>query len=361
MSSVSYIARNWMKRRCFVIACLLLTIVPIARAAETLPAQLSDEEFWKLSVEASEPDGTFRSDNLLSNESYFQYVIPRLSETATGGRVYMGVGPEQNFTYIAALKPKMVFIIDIRRGNLDLQLMYKALFEMSKDRAEFVSRLFARKQPPGIGPKSSAQELFDAFSNVPSSDEVYAENLKAFQDQLMKKHGFPLSENDLGGVEWVYSNFRRFGPRINYGSSGRGGFGNGVSYADLMTATDAQGVSRSFLASEENFNVLKSLEMKNLIVPVVGNFAGTKAIRSVGKYVKDKDAIVAAFYLSNVEQYLRQDGIWDDFCRNVAALPLDQSSTFIRSERGGRFGLGSGLNSDLGNMSSEVKTCTPEK
>ena len=61
-----------MKRRCFVIACLLLTIVPIARAAETLPAQLSDEEFWKLSVEASEPDGTFRSDNLLSNESYFQ-------------------------------------------------------------------------------------------------------------------------------------------------------------------------------------------------------------------------------------------------------------------------------------------------
>jgi hypothetical protein len=70
---------------------------------------------------------------------------------------------------------------------------------------------------------------------------------------------------------------------------------------------------------------------------------------------------VAAFYLSNVEQYLRQDGIWDDFCRNVAALPLDQSSTFIRSERGGRFGLGSGLNSDLGNMSSEVKTCTPDK
>ena len=352
-------------RRHYVFAsCMLVVQFGLyfaAYAADTLPTQLSDQEFWKLSSEFSEPDGSFRSDNLLSNESYFQYVIPQLNELAKTGQVYMGVGPEQNFTYIAALKPKMVFIVDIRRGNLDLQLMYKALFEMSKNRAEFVSRLFARKQPANIGPNSTVEEIFSTVANAPTSDELYAENLSAIKEHLVKKHDFPLSENDLGGIDWVYGNFQRFGTRINYGSSGRGGFGNGVTYADLMTATDAQGVSRSFLASEENFNVLKSLEMKNLIVPVVGNFAGPKAIRSVGKYVKDKEAIVAAFYLSNVEQYLRQDGIWDDFCRNVAALPLDQSSTFIRSERGGRFGLGSGLNSDLGNMSSEVKTCTPEK
>jgi hypothetical protein len=96
-------------------------------------------------------------------------------------------------------------------------------------------------------------------------------------------------------------------------------------------------------------------------VPVVGNFAGPKAIRAVARYVKDKQGTVTAFYLSNVEQYLQQDGIWEDFCKNVAALPLDASSTFIRSVRGGRFGNGSGLNSDLGNMSSEVKVCTPEK
>jgi len=351
-------------RRHFVFAVFLLVIRLAAHAdayAQTLPGQLSDQEFWKLSTDFSEPDGQFRSDNLLSNESYLQYVIPDLTETAKSGRVYMGVGPEQNFTYIAALKPKMVFIVDIRRGNLDLQLMYKALFELSKDRAEFVSRLFARKQPAGIGPNSTIEEIFNAIANVPSTDEVYTENLAAIRDHLMKKHGFPLSENDVGGIEWVYSNFSRYGPRINYRSSGRGGFGSGVTYADLMMATDAQGVSRSYLANEENFNVLKSLETKNLVVPVVGNFAGPKAIRAVGRYIREKDGLVAAFYLSNVEQYLRQDGIWDDFCRNVATLPLDASSTFIRSERGARFGLGNGLNSDLGSMSSEVKTCAPEK
>src|SRR3954453_22022876 len=148
-------------RRCFIIACLLLTIVTLARAAETLPSELSDQDFWKLSSESSETDGTFRSDNLLSNEIYFQYVIPPLNGAARQGRVYMGVGPEQNFTYIAALKPKMVFIVDIRRGNLDPQLIYKALFEMSKDRAEFVSRLFARKEPEGIGPNSTVEEIFN--------------------------------------------------------------------------------------------------------------------------------------------------------------------------------------------------------
>ena len=352
-------------RRHFVFATLIIllqfTAYSAARAADNLPIRLSDQEFWKLSSELSEPDGDFRSDNLLSNESYFQYVIPQLNELSKPGRVYMGVGPEQNFTYIAALKPKMVFILDIRRGNLNLQLMYKALFEMSSNRAEFVSRLFARKQPANIGSDSTVEEIFAAIANAPGSDEVYAENLSVMTDLLVKKHGFPLSEKDLGGIEWVYSNFHRFGTRINYGSSGRGGFGNGVTYADLMTATDAQGVFRSYLASEENFNVLKSLEMKNLIVPVVGNFGGPKAIRAVGKYLKEKEGIVAAFYLSNVEQYLQQDGIWDDFCRNVGSLPLDASSTFIRSVRGGRFGLGSGLNSDLGNMASEVKVCTPEK
>jgi hypothetical protein len=128
-----------------------------------------------------------------------------------------------------------------------------------------------------------------------------------------------------------------------------------------MTATDEQGVSRSYLASEALFEVLKSLESKNLIVPFVGNFGGPKAIRSVGEYLKKNGATVTAFYLSNVEQYLQQDHIWEDFCGNVAALPLDSSSTFIRSVRGGRFGLGSGLNSDLGNMLSETKACAIEK
>src|SRR6185295_5875591 len=103
------------------------------RAAE-LPSSLSDREFWQLVTESSEPDGYFRSDNLTSNELYFQYVIPDLEKRTRRGGVYLGVGPEQNYTYMAAIRPSMAIIFDIRRGNLDLQLMYKALFELASDR-----------------------------------------------------------------------------------------------------------------------------------------------------------------------------------------------------------------------------------
>ena len=350
-----------MKRQRYLLTPIVVLIVlfaPVARAAETLPAQLTNEEFWKLSMQLSEPDGTFRSDNLLSNENWFQYVIPELNKTVKQGGVYLGVGPEQNFTYITALKPKMVIIFDIRRGNLDLHLMYKALFELSKDRAEFVSRLFSKPRPEGLTAQSSAEEIFNAYSRVDSSDALYKENFKAIQDHLVKTHGFPVSDDDLDGIGYVYNNFYRFGPSISYNSSTRGGFGGGgVTYADLMVATDESGQFRSYLANNENFEFMKTLHSKNLLVPVVGNFGGPKAIRAVGQYLKDKEAMVSAFYLSNVEQYLRQDGIWENFCRNVATLPLDETSTFIRSVRGGRYGLGTGLNSDLGNMRRETADC----
>ena len=198
---------------------LLVSIGCITIAAPPVPTQLTDEQFWQLSSSSSEEDGVFRSDNLLSNELNFQYVIPDLLKIAQPGRVYMGVGPEQNFSYIAALKPSMAFIVDIRHGNLDVHLMYKALFEMSDNRAEFVSRLFSRKQPAGLSASSTAAELFTAYLGVDPSKELYEANLKAVIDHLKTKHKFPLSEGDLDGIEWAMSNYYRFGPSIGYNSS----------------------------------------------------------------------------------------------------------------------------------------------
>ena len=187
--------------------------------AAAAPTELSDKQFWSLSKDSSEEDGYFRSDNLLSNETSFQYIIPELLKTAKQGRVYLGVGPEQNFTYIAALKPAMAIIIDIRHGNLDVHLMYKALFELSKDRADFVSRLFSRKRATGLTAKSSASEIFNAYLAAEGNKEIYEENLKAIEDVLLKKHGFPLSLGDLEGIRWALGNYYQFGPSINYNSS----------------------------------------------------------------------------------------------------------------------------------------------
>jgi hypothetical protein len=311
-----------------------------ATAVAPLPARLGDQEFWGLISEFSEPNGYFRSENLVSNEHTFQFVIPALKKMVKPGGVYLGVAPDQNFTYIIATEPRMAFIVDIRRGNLLELLMYKALFELAPDRADFVSRLFSKKRPPGLGPRSSVAELFAAFDRVETSEEFYKQNVKAIEEQLGTRHGFALSVEDLQQLEGIYFAFFWDGPSIRYSSTpsgfgGRGfGGGNFPSYEDLMLQTDWDGESRSYLASEQNFRYVRDLHEKNLIVPVVGNFAGPKALRAVGRYVRDHGSVIEAFYVSNVEQYLFQDGLWPDFARNVATLPVGESSTFIRSVSG---------------------------
>ena len=320
------------------LACTtLLAWTPGLVARADLPARLTDQEFWSLTDDLSEPGGQFRSDNFLSNETGYQYVIPDLVKTVKPGAVYMGVAPEINFTYIVATKPRMAFIIDIRRGNLHEHLLYKAIFEMSADRPDFLSRLFSRKRPAGLTAQSTVQELFAAYDKVTASEDLYKENLKAVTDWLTKKHQFKLSDDDVQGVEYVYHDaFFVGGPYLNYSFGANGGRsgGNMATYENLMLSNDGSGQNRGFLASQENFMMVKDFETKNLLVPVVGNFGGPKAIRAVGKYVKDHGGTIGAFYLSNVEQYLVGD-LWTNFCGSVATLPLDDTSTFIYSGRGG--------------------------
>jgi hypothetical protein len=342
------------------VAALALVLHVVASAANHVPARLEDQQFWTLLTSLSEPGGSFRSDNLLSNELRHQFVIPDLVQTATQGRAYIGVGPEQNFTYIAALQPSIAFIVDIRRGNLQLHLMYKALFELSTDRADFVSRLFSRKQPDGLRAAAPAAEIFDAYAEVEASRALYDRNLKAIEAQLSGRHGFTLSTEDVAGIEYVYHAFFAFGPAINYSStegvSGAGSYR--PTYADLMTATDSDGRAHSYLASEEAFAAVKSLQARNLVVPIVGDFAGPRALRAVGAFLKSKSAIVSAFYVSNVEQYLRVERVWGAFCGNAARLPIDETSTFIRAGRGGRYARGgTAMTAELANMAVEVDGC----
>src|SRR5215468_4611241 len=124
-----------------------------------------------------------------------------------------------------------------------------------------------------------------------------------------------------------------------------------------MTATDQTGQARSYLASEDNFQIVREMHRKNLIVPVVGDFAGPKALRKVGQYAKEHGSTVAAFYTSNVEQYLfQQDDDWRKFLANVSTFPVDSSSTFIRSSH---FAYGDAQPSQPFNRSRFIQLLSP--
>jgi hypothetical protein len=364
------------RRTLLAVALLMLAPVvgglPVTPAAQSsasrLPVRLSGAEYFKLIAELSEPDGHFRSDNLVSNELYAQRVIPELTRLARPGRAYLGVGPEQNFTYIAAVKPAMAFIIDVRRGNLHLHLMYKALFELSADRAEFVSRLVSLKRPNGLSRQSTVQQIMAAYLDprLLPSHELFKQNVGAIRRLLAGKSERTVTEADLQSIEEVYRAFYTRGLKIHYEIT-PGSPGSFPTYDQILAATDDALVPRGFLATEENFAIIKDLQSRNLIVPVVGDFAGPKAIRAVGKYLRGRHAIVSAFYVSNVEQYLRRDGHLEAFCASASTLPIDGRSTFIRSERGGfagrRVGVptpggrGGNFSSQLSNMLDEKNKC----
>ena len=310
------------------LAMILVLSATACFRRSTLPAALSDTEFWQLTLALSEPAGSFPlSENLVSNE-------PRLSVNAAwlhaAGGVYLGVGPEQNFTYIARVRPRIAFIVDIRRENRNLHLLYKALFELSADRAEFVSRLFSRPRPAGLGTTVAADDIFKHFGEMRASREQYERNLIEVRERLVTARRLPLSQEDLKRIETIHKAFSDSGPEIHFWGS-RLVDAVQPSYRQLMTSLDETGTARSFLASDDAFAFVKDMHSRNLIVPIVGDFAGAHAMRGVGDYVRQRTDAISAFYASNVGVYLTNQQT-RTFCGNLASLPTTSATWFVERE-----------------------------
>jgi hypothetical protein len=315
---------------------LLLAAAVAAPQAGTLPAQLTDAEFWRLFTEFSEPGGSYPYENFVSNEETVQDVMPVLTKVAKPGGVYLGVGPEQNFTYVAGIKPRMAFVFDIRRQNAIEMLLYKAIFEMSATRGDFVSNLFSIKTSDKVPPTARAQGVFLTIDGLKGDRAFYTQNLAAIKSSLSRR--FAINAEDLQKVEFIFDIFFRAGPEIDYkfASTFPANMAPAPTYMQAMIDTDADRKQWSFLATEENYQFVREMHRKNLFIPVVGDFAGPKAIRRVADYLKQHNAMVSAFYLSNVETYLSQPqrgGSQEKvnaFYQNAAALPVDRASLFIR-------------------------------
>jgi hypothetical protein len=294
----------------------------------TIPARLTDEQFWKLMANLSEPPGTFtHSDNLVSNEIQFADVMRTLRPR---GGVFIGVGPEQNLSYIAEVHPAIAFIVDVRLENRSLHLFYKALFELSADRADFVSRLFSRERPAGLDAGTSVEDLFARYAEVRPQRRLREQNGRLIRERLLETHRFPLLPRDLEWIDYAFDAFYADGPDIHYARllpNDR----PGPSYRTLMIAKDVSGRHRSYLASEDHFASVKNLQGANLIVPVVGDFGGPSALKRTGEYVREHGQIITTFYSSNVEVYLTREKS-AAFCRNLIGLPHDWNTYFVWSK-----------------------------
>ena len=331
-----------------LLSTLLLapSVVAGSQASESSAAQsqariesLSSAEFSRLIRDLSEDGGYFRSDNFTSNETSYLHVVDKLHELGASGGAYIGVGPEQNFTYIAKMRPRIAFIVDIRRQAMIQHLMFKAIFHLAPNRVQYLSLLLSRPLPKekGPGPDASVNEMLSYFSQAQPDEKAYAANLTAIRKAIREDFQVQLSDADQASLDYVYKNFRTDGLEIGYRMEGSSWGGFFPNLKELIAQPDQHGKPGNFLAAKEDYDFVRDLHKRNLIIPVVGDFAGKKALVAVGDYLRKNGLTVTAFYTSNVEQYLFQNGVFSGFAENIRKLPVSDKSLFIRAVPSTRF------------------------
>ena len=276
--------------------------------------------------ELSEAGGFFDTDNLISNERSYLHVMDALAREGVEGGAYIGVGPDQNFSYVAQIQPVVAYMIDIRRDNMVLHLMFKAMFELAPTRLEFLSLLMGRATP-AVDDGWSSWSIDDLVAYFDTASGVR----RASIDSAVLTFGVPLSGDDRKNLDRFHRTFIREGLALRFKSYGRSPQSYYPTYRDLLLEQSVSGERLNYLSTSDRYSVVRDLQLADAIIPVVGDLAGARALRAIGRDIDDRGLHVSAFYTSNVEFYLFGSGTFSAFSTNVRTLPIDQRSVFIRS------------------------------
>ena len=294
------------------------------------PAAPAFGSFGELVRSLSEPGGDFISDNLISNETSYLQTADALAARPAGG-VYLGVGPEQNFTYLALTRPRLAFIVDIRRDNLLQHLYYRFLFEEAESRSHFLALLVGRPYDAATAPPATADVdavLKHAETKAPDP-KLFATTVDRAMKRMQEAYGVTLTDKDKRSLARMTQVF--FDKQIDLRFELKENSGRKYpSLRELLGAADPAGKKRGFLATDEAFRFVQTMEREGRVIPVVGDFAGDGAFPAIAAFLQKNDLRVSTLYVSNVEQYLLEPPTWSKWIRNVAALPRTDDALFLR-------------------------------
>ncbi len=345
------------RRRAFVLGVVVVTLIgcrpppaPVSalEPQDTLP--LAD--FVAVVERVSESGGFFDTDNLISNETGYLNVMNALAARGLRGGAYVGVGPDQNYSYIAELRPEVAFITDVRRDNLLHHLLLKALVEGAPTRIEFLASLHGMRAPTD----AAESRGFDVERVVARVDSAWFErrdgpagrlradgsvgplfdSLHAVVRARIDGYGLDLAEEEYETIRRFHTTFAREGLGLRFTSHGRPPRPYYPTYRQLTLETDVDGDRVSYLASAERYDVVRSLHLANRIIPVVGDLSGPDALRELGAVMREMGVELSAFYTSNVEYYLWQARSFEGWIDNARALPAGDGAVVIRSYFGNR-------------------------
>ena len=247
--------------------------------------------------------------------------------------MYIGVGPDQNFSFIARVRPRYAFILDIRRQNMLQHLLFAALLAQANDPYQYLCLLFSRACPTATpeGARGGIEGVLLALEAEKPSEAAFVANLQAAYKHVEGHLGFSLRLQDRADIRRIYRAFFEEQAEIRFRTFGRTSGTYHPTYRMLVSARSPSGRFGSFLASREDYDFVRGLSRAQRIVPVVGDFAGPQALRAIGAWVREHGLTVSAFYTSNVEFYLMRDRTFPRFVANVRELPSGPESVLIRA------------------------------
>jgi hypothetical protein len=237
---------------------------------------------------------------------------------------------------MARVRPRIAFIVDIRRDNLLHHLLLKALFGLARNRAEYLALWLGKPVPADLARWSDRDlEALVGWADTARVTTASADAAVRAVRARITTFGIPLSAVDLATIERFHRSFIADGFALRFTSAGRAPRDYYPTLGQLITERDLAGNRASYLVREADFQFLKRLEARNLVVPVVGDLAGPKALNGIGAELRRRGETVSVLYASNVEDYLIRNGSFPAYASAVSALPRNARSVMIRSWFGG--------------------------
>ncbi len=269
---------------------------------------------------------------LVSNETDYQNISSYFNETGTDNSVYIGVGPDQNYTYISLCSPKLAFIVDYRPDNQLLHLLFKAIFALSYNRVDYLSLLFSKpidksKTSGNIG----LSKLVEYFEYTDGDSQLFDKNLTRI---LKKIQSFDnkLTLNEITKIRNIYSEF--FQTHLNLRCRFPRKTSSGMpypTYKDFLLSTDQNGYCHNFINNDNYFCYVKNKHEKNQILPITGDFSGLNTLSTIGSFCQKHNLLISTIYISNVEYRLLNDHLFESYMRNLKSLPINDRSIIIRT------------------------------
>jgi hypothetical protein len=282
-----------------------------------------DQAFARVVAGLSEPETGRPADNLITNEDSFARVADELDRIAPEGGVYLGVGPDQNFTFIAHARPRLAFVLDFRRRNALLHLAHKALFAHAPDRVSYLTRLTARRPRP-LPEDPTPDDLVAAFEGV-EMDRARLDATIAEAASYLGPLGV-LADTEWPELEKILAKLA--GPGMNARFLALPMY---PTFGHLVCSRDRTGRPSHFLARESWYQAVRGAQLGDRVLPLVGDFAGPAALPALAAWLRRRDLAVSAFYASDVEFFLLRYGKFAAYAANLAKLPWLEGAVLIRT------------------------------